>query len=37
MIATQIQVTKRDGPKEPLDLNKFHKVVSWACEGLNNV
>jgi ribonucleoside-diphosphate reductase alpha chain len=37
MIATQIQVTKRDGTKEPLDLNKFHKVVSWACEGLNNV
>jgi ribonucleoside-diphosphate reductase alpha chain len=32
-----IQVTKRDGRKEPLDLNKFHKVVAWACEGLNNV
>lgn len=37
MIATQIQVTKRDGTKEPLDLNKFHKVVAWACEGLSNV
>ena len=34
---SQIQVTKRDGNKEPLDLNKFHKVVSWACEGLNSV
>jgi len=34
---SQIQVTKRDGNKEPLDLNKFHKVVSWACEGLNGV
>lgn len=32
-----INVTKRDGSKEPLDLNKFHKVVHWACEGLNNV
>jgi len=32
-----IQVTKRDGRKEALDLNKFHKVVAWACEGLNNV
>jgi ribonucleoside-diphosphate reductase alpha chain len=32
-----ILVTKRDGKKEPLDLNKFHKVVAWACEGLNNV
>jgi ribonucleoside-diphosphate reductase alpha chain len=37
MIATQIQVTKRDGRKEPLDLNKFHKVVAWACEGISNV
>ena len=34
---SQIQVTKRDGRKEPLDLNKFHKVVAWACEGLNGV
>ena len=32
-----IQVTKRDGKKEPLDLNKFHKVVEWACAGINNV
>ena len=32
-----IQVVKRNGSKEPLDLNKFHKVVAWACEGLNNV
>jgi ribonucleoside-diphosphate reductase alpha chain len=32
-----IQVTKRNGTKEPLDLSKFHRVVSWACEGLNNV
>jgi ribonucleoside-diphosphate reductase alpha chain len=34
---TQIQVTKRDGTRENLDLNKFHRVVAWACEGLNNV
>ena len=33
----QIQVTKRDGSKEALDLNKFHKVVAWACEGISNV
>ena len=32
-----IQVTKRNGRREPLDLNKFHKVVAWACEGLNAV
>ena len=33
----QTQVTKRDGNKEPLDLNKFHRVVAWACEGIANV
>lgn len=34
---TSIRVTKRNGELEPLDLNKFHRVVSWACEGLSNV
>ena len=34
---SQIQVTKRDGSRESLDLNKFHKVVAWACEGINSV
>jgi ribonucleoside-diphosphate reductase alpha chain len=33
----QILVTKRNGNREPLDLNKFHKVVAWACEGINGV
>ena len=37
MIATPINVIKRNGTKEPLDLNKFHKVVQWACEGINGV
>ena len=32
-----IQVTKRDGRREPLDLEKIHKVVTWAARGLNNV
>lgn len=31
------RVTKRDGQLEPLDLEKFHRVVAWACQGLNNV
>ena len=31
------RVTKRDGQLEPLDLDKFHRVVAWACDGLNNV
>ncbi|WP_440904659.1 class 1a ribonucleoside-diphosphate reductase subunit alpha [Catenovulum sp. SX2] len=33
----QLFVTKRDGNKEPLDLEKLHKVVTWAAKGLNNV
>ena len=32
-----INVIKRNGTKEPLDLNKFHKVTSFACEGLSGV
>lgn len=37
MSAAVINVTKRDGTREPLDLNKFHKVVAAACEGVNGV
>jgi ribonucleoside-diphosphate reductase alpha chain len=32
-----IQVQKRDGTREPLDINKFHKVAMHACEGLSGV
>lgn len=32
-----IQVTKRDGRKEKIDLNKIHRVLDWAAEGLENV
>lgn len=32
-----IQVTKRNGSREALDLDKIHRVISWAAEGLNNV
>ena len=32
-----ISVTKRNGEKEDINLNKFHRVVSWACEGISNV
>jgi ribonucleoside-diphosphate reductase alpha chain len=31
------QVTKRNGTREPLDINKFHKVAAYACEGLSGV
>ncbi|MGB0359983.1 MAG: class 1a ribonucleoside-diphosphate reductase subunit alpha [Endozoicomonas sp.] len=30
-------VTKRHSDKEPLDLEKIHKVITWAAEGLDNV
>ena len=32
-----INVVKRDGSKEPLNIDKIHKVIEWACEGLNGV
>jgi ribonucleoside-diphosphate reductase alpha chain len=30
-------VTKRNGKKEPIDLEKIHKVIDWAADGLDNV
>ncbi|MBU5615988.1 ribonucleoside-diphosphate reductase subunit alpha [Psychrobacter sp. TAE2020] len=33
----QIQVTKRDGRLEPIDLDKIHKVIEWAAHKLDNV
>lgn len=33
----EIYVTKRNGDKELLDLDKFHKVANFACEGLTGV
>ena len=32
-----IQVTKRDGQYEDLDLEKMHKVVFYACENITGV
>ncbi|WP_296045865.1 class 1a ribonucleoside-diphosphate reductase subunit alpha [uncultured Alteromonas sp.] len=32
-----LSVTKRNGEKEPIDLDKIHKVITWAAKGLNNV
>jgi len=37
MNTANIQVTKRDGRRELLNLDKLHKVVFWACEGINGV
>lgn len=32
-----IFVEKRDGSKEPLDLEKIHKVLGWAVDGIKGV
>jgi ribonucleoside-diphosphate reductase alpha chain len=34
---SQVTVIKRDGRREPLDIEKLHKVVFWATEGINGV
>jgi ribonucleoside-diphosphate reductase alpha chain len=33
----QLSVTKRDGRRENIDLDKIHRVITWAAEGLDNV
>ncbi len=33
----KIKVTKRDGRLELIDLDKIHRVIDWAAEGLHNV
>lgn len=33
----QLTVTKRTGQKESIDLEKIHRVITWAAEGLQNV
>jgi ribonucleoside-diphosphate reductase alpha chain len=32
-----LYVTKRTGKREIIELDKIHKVIAWAAEGLNNV
>lgn len=32
-----LYVTNRDGRQEAIDLEKIHKVVDWAAEGLDKV
>ncbi len=33
----QLTVTKRNGHKESIDLEKIHRVITWAAEGLEKV
>ncbi len=32
-----LYVTKRNGEREPIDLDKIHRVIEWAAKGLDNV
>ncbi|MCB5184059.1 ribonucleoside-diphosphate reductase subunit alpha [Methylobacillus gramineus] len=32
-----MKATKRDGRLEPINLDKIHRVIDWAAQGLNNV
>ena len=32
-----LYVTKRDGRQEAIDLDKIHKIVHWAAEGLDKI
>ncbi|SNR99332.1 ribonucleoside-diphosphate reductase class Ia alpha subunit [Methylobacillus rhizosphaerae] len=32
-----MKATKRDGRQEPINLDKIHRVIDWAAQGLNNV
>ena len=32
-----IHVTKRNGEKEPFNIEKVHKIINWAIDGLENV
>jgi ribonucleoside-diphosphate reductase alpha chain len=34
---TSLMVKKRDGEQEKFNIEKIHKVISWATEGLENV
>jgi ribonucleoside-diphosphate reductase alpha chain len=34
---TNLTATKRNGRREPIDLDKIHRVIAWAAEGLEDV
>jgi ribonucleoside-diphosphate reductase alpha chain len=36
-MTNDLYVTKRNGEREIIDLDKIHQVVEWAAKGLNNV
>ena len=34
---SDLKVIKRDGREEAINLDKIHRVIEWAAEGLDNV
>ena len=34
---SNMTVTKRCGERETIDLDKIHRVITWAAKGLKNV
>ncbi|WP_159819921.1 class 1a ribonucleoside-diphosphate reductase subunit alpha [Colwellia sp. 20A7] len=36
-MTNKLFVTKRNGEKEPIDLEKIHRVIAWAAENLDDV
>ena len=36
-MTNEIKVVKRDGESTPLDLDKVHKMVEHACDGIAGV
>ena len=36
-MSQKMTVQKRSGVRENIDLDKLHRVITWAAEGLNNV
>ena len=32
-----VNITKRNGTKESLDIDKIHRVLQWACQDIENV
>ena len=32
-----MKVIKRNGDKEELDIDKIHKILHWACDGIDGV
>ncbi len=37
MNTSTLKATRRDGRLEPIDLEKIHRILDWAAEGVNDI